>query len=137
MEKLNALPGDQSTYREFHSTETALCGIVSDLLEYMDEGKCAILILLDLSAAFDTVDHELLIDDFMYIRVEGVALKWFKSYLENRSYHFIINGTKSERTTLHRGATGECFRTGFVFNLRDRACVDSKSSKRTVQNVCR
>ena len=90
---------------EFHSTETALCGIVSDLLEYMDDGKCAILILLDLSAAFDTVDHELLIDDLglMYIGVEGVALKWFKSYLENRSYHFIINGTKSERRTLHRG----------------------------------
>ena len=48
--------------------------IVSDLLEYMDNGKCAILILLDLSAAFDTVDHKLLIDDLMYIGVEGVAL---------------------------------------------------------------
>ena len=103
MERLNVLPGDQSAYREFHATETALCGIVSDLLEYMDDGKCAILTLLDLSAAFDTVDHELLIDDLMYIGVEGVALKWFKSYLENRSYHVIINGTKSERRTLHRG----------------------------------
>ena len=40
METLNVLPGDQSAYREFHSTETALCGIVSDLLEYMDDGKC-------------------------------------------------------------------------------------------------
>ena len=80
MENLNALPGDQSAYRELHSTETSLCGIVSDLLEYMDDGTCAILILLDLSAAFDTVDHELLIDDLMYIGVEGVALKWFKSY---------------------------------------------------------
>ena len=103
METLNVLPGDQSAYREFHSTETALCDIVSDLLEYMDDGKCVILILLDLSAVFDTVDHELLIDDLMYIGVEGVALKWFKSYLENRSYHVIINGTKSERRTLQRG----------------------------------
>ena len=40
----------------------------------MDNNKCAILILLDLSAAFDTVDHKLLIDDLMYIGVEGVAL---------------------------------------------------------------
>ena len=103
MEILNVLPEGQSAYREFHSTETALCSIVSDLLEYMDNGKCAILILLDLSAAFDTVDHELLIDDLMYIGVEGVALNWFKSYLENRSYHVIINGTKSERRTLQRG----------------------------------
>ena len=78
METLNVLPEDQSAYREFHSTETALCSIVSDLLEYIDNGKCAILILLDLSAAFDTVDHELLIDDLMYIGVEGVALNWFK-----------------------------------------------------------
>ena len=69
----------------------------------MEDGKCAILILLDLSAAFDTVDHELLTDDLMYIGVEGVVLKWFKSYLEHRSYHAMINGTKSERRTLHRG----------------------------------
>ena len=103
METLNVLPEEQSAYREFHSTETALCSIVSDLLEYIDNGKCAILILLDLSAAFDTVDHKLLIDDLMYIGVEGVALNWFKSYLENRSYHVIINETRSERRTLQRG----------------------------------
>ena len=101
MATLNVLPEDQSAYREFHSTETALCSIVSDLLEYMGNGKCAILILLDLSAAFDTVDHKLLIDDLMY--VEGVALNWFKSYLENRSYHIIINGTKSGGRRLQRG----------------------------------
>ena len=71
--------------------------LASDLLEYMDNGKRAILILFDLSAAFDTVDHKLLID------VEGVALDWFKSYLENRSYHVIINENKSERRTLQRG----------------------------------
>ena len=74
METLNVLPEDQSAYCDFHSTETALCSIVSDLLEYMDNGKCAILILLDLSAAFDTVDHKLLIHDLMYIGVEGVTL---------------------------------------------------------------
>ena len=90
METLNVLPEDQSAYREFHSTETALCSIVSDLLEYMDNGKCAILILLDLSAAFNTVDHKLLIDDLMYIGMEGVALNWFKSYLENRYVIFIL-----------------------------------------------
>ena len=55
------------------------------------------------SFAHDTVDHKLLIDDLMYIGVEGVALNWFKSYLENRSYHVIINETKSERKTLQRG----------------------------------
>ena len=71
----------------------------------MDEGKCAILILLDPSAAFDTDDHKLLFDDLIYIGVEGVALKWFKSYLENSSYHVTMNGTKSEKRTLHRGVS--------------------------------
>ena len=139
METLNVLPEEQSAYREFHSTETALCSIVSDLLEYMDNGKCAILILLDLSAAFDTVDHKLLIDDLMYIGVEGVALNWFKSYLENRSYHVIINETKSERRTLQRGVPqlGECVGTSFVFNLHDRARMDFKTTQCKVQNVCR
>ena len=139
METLNVLPEGQSAYREFHSTETALCSTVSDLLEYMDNGQCAILILLDLSAAFDTVDHELLIDNLMYIGVEGVALNWFKSYLENRSYHVIINGTKSERRTLQieRGATGECVGTSFVFDLHDRARMDFKTTQCKVQNVCK
>ena len=103
MEKLNVLPGDQSAYQEFHSTETTLCGIVSDLLEYIDKGKCAILILLDLSAAFDTVNPELLIEDLMYVGVEDMALVRFKRYLENRSYHVIINGMKSTKRLLQRG----------------------------------
>ena len=137
MGKLTALPGDQSAYREFHSTETALCGIASDLLEYMDDGKCAILILLDLSTAFDTVDHEILIDDLMYIGVEGVALKWFKSYLENRSYHVIIKGTKSERRTLHRGVPQGSVLGPVLFSICTTARVDSESSQCTVQNVCR
>ena len=133
METLNVLPEDQSAYREFHLTETVLCSIVSDLLENMDNGKCAILILLDLSAAFDTVDHELLIDDLMYIDVEGVALNWFKSYLENRYYHGIINGTKSERRTLQRGATGKCFGTSFVFDSHNRTRMDFKTTQCKVQ----
>ena len=137
-ETLNVLPEDPSTYREFHFTETALCSIVRDLLEYMDNGKCVILILLDLSAAFDTVHHKLLIEDLMYIGVEGVALNWFKSYLENRSYHVIINATKSERRTLQRGgATGECVVTSFVFDLHDRARMDFKTTQCKVQNVCK
>lgn len=51
------LPTNQSTYRQFHSTETALIKVQSDILSSMDKQEVTLLVLLDLSAAFDTVDH--------------------------------------------------------------------------------
>ena len=56
----NLLPGYQSTYRKMHSTETAVLKVFSDLVDATQKGEFALLTLLDLSAAFDTVDHEIL-----------------------------------------------------------------------------
>lgn len=53
---------NQSAYKEFHNTETALLKIQNDLLLEADKGNISILALLDLSAAFDTIDHHILID---------------------------------------------------------------------------
>ena len=55
LERIKVLPENQSAYRKGHSTESALCSVMNDLLKIIDGGKCGILILLDLSAAFDTV----------------------------------------------------------------------------------
>src|SRR6218665_3700549 len=52
----------QSAYRKFHSTETALLKVATDLIEAIDAGDHALLGLLDLSAAFDTVDHDVLVE---------------------------------------------------------------------------
>ena len=101
--KINVLPEMQSAYRKHHSTETALCSVVDDLLKSMDEGKCSIIILLDLSAAFDTVVHELLVDDLMAIGIEGTALEWFKSYLAGRNFQVSVNNTKSRCKPLTKG----------------------------------
>jgi len=57
----NLLPDRQSAYRAFRSTETAIAGRMSDILLALDAGDIAALALLDLSAAFDTVDHTILI----------------------------------------------------------------------------
>ena len=67
LEKVNVSPESQSAYRLIFSTETIICSVVNDLLEMMDGDKCAILVLLDLSAAFDTVVHELLVQDLRNI----------------------------------------------------------------------
>jgi len=55
------MPGGQSAYRKFHSTKTAVAKVYNDLLLAADSGEVAALCLLDLTAAFDTVDHELLL----------------------------------------------------------------------------
>ncbi len=74
----------QSGFRKCHSTETAVLKVLNDILMSCD---FAILVLLDLTAAFDTVDHAVLIDWLEHcIGLRGVALDWFKSYFANRSF---------------------------------------------------
>ena len=75
----------QSAYRACHSTETALVRVQSDILRTFDQGGAAILVLLDLSAAFDTIDHSILLSRMeSVLGVKGSALQWFKSYLLGR-----------------------------------------------------
>ncbi len=83
---MQALPDSQSAYRKLYSTETTLYSVVKDLIILMDEGKCDLLILLDLSAAFDTVVHELLLMDCKSVGIDGDALTYLRSYHENRQY---------------------------------------------------
>lgn len=103
LQLVEAIPDCQSAYRRLYSTETALCSVVNDMHELMDEGKCGILILLDLSAAFDTVVHDILLHDCEKIGIEGAALAYIKSYLENRTYCVQISETLSEVKHLERG----------------------------------
>ena len=78
----NLLNPLQSAYRPNHSTETALLRIVNDLLTAMDHNKICILTLLDLSAAFDTIDHQILLTRLQHsFGISGPALSWLSSYL--------------------------------------------------------
>ena len=103
LEKVGALPDNQSAYRQFYSTETTICSVVSDLLFMMDEGKCGILVLLDLSAAFDTVVHNLLIEDLKMIGIDGDALEYLSDYLRDRKYYVKIGNAFSDFAPLTRG----------------------------------
>ena len=93
----------QSAYRKSHSTETALVRVQSDILRAMDHKKATILVLLDLSAAFDTIDHELLLERLTQCGISGTALSWFRSYLNERSQKVLLRGASSESSSLKYG----------------------------------
>ncbi len=94
----------QSGFRPHHSTETALVKITNDLLLASDKGCISLLVLHDLSAAFDTIDHDILIDWLQnYTGIQGQALRWFRSYLSDR-YHFVyLNGESSQLSPVKYG----------------------------------
>ena len=110
MNKVRSLPSGQSAYRPFHSTETALLKVQSDILLNMDDQKVTLLVMLDLSAAFDTIDHSILLETLgSGFGVGGTALKWFTSYLSQRTQQVQIKGTLSEKKQLITGVPqGSC-----------------------------
>ena len=76
------LPKHQSAYRQHHSTKTTLLNICDNILKNMEDGKCTSIVSLDLSAAFDTVNHTILLEVLnCYFGITEHALSWISSYL--------------------------------------------------------
>ena len=74
----------QSAYREAHSTETALLRVHHDITSALDKGSTVALVMLDQSAAFDVIDHDILLKRLEFaFSISGWALKWFGSYLQD------------------------------------------------------
>lgn len=103
-------PTLQSAYRQHHSTETALLKVKNDILMSMEDKHVTLLVLLDLSAAFDTVDHRILLDRLQFdFGISGSALNWFESYLSNRTQRISIDGVLSNTFNLKFGVPqGSC-----------------------------
>ena len=80
-----------------------MCSIMNDMIQMVSEGKCGILVMLDLSAAFDTVVHEYLLSDLKFIGIDGSAYRWFESYLQNREVTVVVSQSKSETRKLTKG----------------------------------
>ena len=86
----------QSAYRYKHSTETALIKVQNDILSALDAGSSAILVMLDLSAAFNTIDHDILLSLLCNVYgITGNALDWFRSYLTGRIQRVVIEDSVS------------------------------------------
>ena len=75
----------QSAYRMNHSTETAMLRVQNDIIRALGDNNVVLLILIDLSAAFDMLNHKRLLNTLHAIGMTGKALAWFTSYLQNRS----------------------------------------------------
>ena len=100
-ERNKLFPSNQSAYRRYHNTETAVISVMDDIIRAIDRGEVTALVLLDLSAAFDTVDHQTLLDVLhRRFAVDSTPLQWFKSYLTDRSQSFFVDGAQSAVITV-------------------------------------
>jgi len=94
----------QSAYTKNHSTETALLKVSNDILRALDKGKGVYMVLLDLSAAFDTIDHTVFLSRLEKVYgVTGGVAEWMQSYLSDRHQSISIDGTLSDRSSLDFG----------------------------------
>lgn len=94
----------QSAYRMYHSTETALLRVHNDILRAIDKKMCVFLVLLDQSAAFDTVEHSILLGRLEgSVGLSGSALAWCHSYFSERSQSVHIHGVPSVPRPLTSG----------------------------------
>ena len=95
------LPEKQSAYRRHHSTETAVLDVMSDVLMAANSGQATLLGLLDQSAAFDVIDHDILMERLDHsFGLTGHVLAWIRSYLIGRSQGLSFNGEYSTITPL-------------------------------------
>jgi len=100
-ERLKILPTLQSAYRKNHSTETAVLKVITDVLRAADRGEVTLLCMLDLSCAFDTVDHGILLDRLQCaFGVQGVAISWIESFLQARTQSVHIANQQSSTMKL-------------------------------------
>uniref|UniRef100_A0A8C2IWA8 Reverse transcriptase domain-containing protein n=1 Tax=Cyprinus carpio TaxID=7962 RepID=A0A8C2IWA8_CYPCA len=99
----NLLDSNQSGFKSGHSTETALLSVTEALRLARAASKSSVLILLDLSAAFDTVNHQILLSTLRKMGISGTALQWLNSYLSDRSFMVSWRGEVSKSQQLATG----------------------------------
>ena len=134
------LPRLQSAYRQHHSTKTAVLRVLADSLHAVDTGDLSILALLDLSAAFDTVDHDILLQRLKTsFGVVSVACDWFRSYLTGRVQCVRRGSSKSATVVLRFGVPqGSVLRPLlFIYTVHSQHDHSDRGFRFSTARVCR
>ena len=113
----NMLDPYQSAYRENHSTTTALLKITDDIMDSIDDSEITLLILLDFSKAFDTVNHRLLIEKLKILGFDNTACNWVRSYLSDRYQKVKLESDESELCLMLNGVHQESILGPLLFTI--------------------
>ena len=129
-------PQGQSAYRKYHSTEMALFRVTNDISMNMNRKRVTLLVMLDLSSAFDIVDHDILLGRLNYeLGIKGRVLEWLTSYLSKRSQFISVNGARSRLFNVLSGVPqGSCLGTLLfvpyvrkVFSIMEKHLPDAQA----------
>ena len=96
IEKCNLIAENQYGFRSSRSTSSALLELVEEITSSMDNGKHTVGVFIDLSKAFDTINHSLLLKKLENFGIRGVVLNWLRSYLTDRKQYVMLNTFSSE-----------------------------------------
>lgn len=116
LSKHSILHNNQYGFRSHHDTSMAVIDMVDKISAAMDSNEFSIGLFIDLSKAFDTLNHKILLQKLNHYGIRGVTLKWFESYLTNRYQYVEYNGVKSNLLKLTCGVPQGSV-LGIIFNL--------------------
>ena len=127
------LPHEQFAYRKQHSCEDLLVSAIDDWQHSLDEGKFVVAVFLDISKAFDSVNHQHLINELFGLGIGGKALDWFASYLTGRQQQVTTRSCSGASYFSNRGVPQGSVLGPTLFNLAVRQLPNTAISSKMKQ----